>query len=78
MTQEKLKIGCLLVRNVIEDIQMMLVLQLNDDIVVFNINKPDFVHPPIILPNSQMNAERMQRGPNESIYFTEISESGNF
>ena len=57
---------------------MMLVLQLIDEIVVFNLNRPDFVHPPVILQNSQMNAEKMQRGPNESIYFTEISEAGNF
>jgi hypothetical protein len=57
---------------------MMLVLQLNDGIFVFNMNKPDFVHPPVILPGATMNAERMQRGPSESIYFTEISEAGYY
>jgi hypothetical protein len=78
MTQEKLKIASILVRNVIEDIQLMLVLQLNDEIIVFNMNKPEHIHSPVILPNSSMNAERMQRGPNESIYFSEISEAGNY
>jgi len=59
LTQEKLKVASILTRNVFEDTQMMLVLQLTDEILVFNLNKPDFKHPPIILPNSQMNAEKM-------------------
>ena len=57
---------------------MMLVLQLNDGIFVFNMNKPDLKHPPVVLPGATMVAERMQRGPGESIYFTEISEAGYY
>lgn len=33
----------------------------------------------LVIPKGfTMNSERMQRGPDQSIYFTEISDTGNY
>jgi len=63
----------------LDEIDAALVLQFNDGIEVFDMNSGDKLDSELVIPKGfTMNSERMQRGPDQSIYFTEISDTGNY
>ena len=66
-------------KDALDEIDVVLVLQLNDGIEVFELNSGERLDTELTIPKGfTMNTDRMQRGPDQSIYFTEISDTGNY
>lgn len=75
MMQDKIQIASMLQRGQQDGVQVMVVLQLVDEIVCFNLSKPGFIKR-LQDNNEKMMTIAMVRGTKEQLYFGEVSETG--